>query len=577
MGEGSKRLYVGNLCPQITSDELKDKFKKFGEVEGAEVKHKTDIDGNPIQTFGFVNIQISESDLMKCINKLSNSNWKGYDMRVQQAKESFMSRLQKERAAAQAAYNPLSLIKDKLAAEGTPIQETENKIVAKHLGGDKKDPSRKNKKSGNFEKLGKSETEHTGDGRQDEENTSGYNPFELFKKRTDELLPTRPKGKVDEGVVTNGIISFADDANSLKKSDIRKKRKAREYNSSDDESTDVQKIRKNKEQKRRKREKEEIMTPSSREKKVRKEKREIVDEEEVGDDNDETNKNEGSDSQAENIDPDQERKASLQILNEVVDQEARKKERREKKKKRNNNHVDYMPRFDPTVNQADDEEFSSANQNSGNRPRLKRYDIMTNLKSAFNNSNNSEQTGGFSFGFMNQQSQPKTEESEEMAEPKISEDQDADFSTKSGRKLFTMEAAEAIQKQAGQKFGDQFGNELSAKTLIRDVTETFFLSCEKVRVNKLEEEKDSDEYDPLRMLKTKTEGNEMDNEDEVYEDHRIKNASRFFFNYESDHANLKREFKLHGRSALRKSFNDKKRRKEARVATNNSKFKKRRH
>ena len=43
-----------------------------------------------------------------------------------------------------------------------------------------------------------------------------------------------------------------------------------------------------------------------REKKVRKEKREIVDEEEVGDDNDETNKNEGSDSQAENIDPDEE-------------------------------------------------------------------------------------------------------------------------------------------------------------------------------------------------------------------------------------------------------------------------------
>merc|ERR1711922_44810 len=161
--------------------------------------------------------------------------------------------------------------------------------VAKHLGGDKKDPSRKNKKSGNFE------TEHTGDGRQDEENTSGYNPFELFKKRTDELLPTRPKGKVDEGVVTNGIISFADDANSLKKSDIRKKRKAREYNSSDDESTDVQKIRKNKEQKKEEREKEEIMTPSSREKKVRKEKREIVDEEEVGNDNDETNKNEGSD------------------------------------------------------------------------------------------------------------------------------------------------------------------------------------------------------------------------------------------------------------------------------------------
>ena len=41
-------------------------------MDSAEIKHKTDIDGNKIQTFGFVNLQINDDSLQRCINTLSN-------------------------------------------------------------------------------------------------------------------------------------------------------------------------------------------------------------------------------------------------------------------------------------------------------------------------------------------------------------------------------------------------------------------------------------------------------------------------------------------------------------------------
>jgi len=141
MGEGGKRLYVGNLYPEVTQDELKERFNKFGSVSGVEIKHKKDIDGRPTQTFGFIDMVMTDANLNNCITTLSNTKWKGYMLRIQQAKESFMSRLARERAekeksASGAPYDPLSLVKSKQEAEGIE-SKPEKKIVSKHLGGDR--------------------------------------------------------------------------------------------------------------------------------------------------------------------------------------------------------------------------------------------------------------------------------------------------------------------------------------------------------------------------------------------------------------------------------------------------------
>ena len=98
---GSKRFYVGNLSNDVKETDVDKLFKKFGDVEKVEIKSKTDIDGNVLTTFAFVSLKdLTENDVVQCIQKLNNSVWKKSTIKVQQAQESFLSRLKKEREEA---------------------------------------------------------------------------------------------------------------------------------------------------------------------------------------------------------------------------------------------------------------------------------------------------------------------------------------------------------------------------------------------------------------------------------------------------------------------------------------------
>ena len=67
-------------------------------MNNVEIKKKTDIDGKVLTTFAFVQVQIAdESDVSKCIQKFNNLKWKKHLIKVQQAQESFLSHLQRER------------------------------------------------------------------------------------------------------------------------------------------------------------------------------------------------------------------------------------------------------------------------------------------------------------------------------------------------------------------------------------------------------------------------------------------------------------------------------------------------
>ncbi|XP_036957837.1 nucleolar protein 8 [Acanthopagrus latus] len=95
-----RRLYVGGLSHSITQKDLKDRFGKFGEVEDVELRTRRDDEGVPYKTFGYVNINISEADLKKCLTVLNKSKWKGGTLQIETAKESFLHRLAEERQAA---------------------------------------------------------------------------------------------------------------------------------------------------------------------------------------------------------------------------------------------------------------------------------------------------------------------------------------------------------------------------------------------------------------------------------------------------------------------------------------------
>ncbi|XP_069006400.1 nucleolar protein 8 isoform X2 [Embiotoca jacksoni] len=94
-----QRLYVGGLSHTITQKDLKDRFGKFGAVEDVELRTRRDEDGVPYKTFGYININISDADLKKCMTVLNKSKWKGGTLQIETAKESFLHRLAEERQA----------------------------------------------------------------------------------------------------------------------------------------------------------------------------------------------------------------------------------------------------------------------------------------------------------------------------------------------------------------------------------------------------------------------------------------------------------------------------------------------
>jgi len=106
MGAESRRLYVGNLFPEVTDEDIKTRFSKFGSVTKVEIKSKRDIDGEVTETFAFIDLGSGDRGLADCIAGLNNTKWKGKVMKLQQAKESFMERLARERRERESGGGP---------------------------------------------------------------------------------------------------------------------------------------------------------------------------------------------------------------------------------------------------------------------------------------------------------------------------------------------------------------------------------------------------------------------------------------------------------------------------------------
>ncbi|XP_034366345.1 nucleolar protein 8 isoform X3 [Arvicanthis niloticus] len=97
-----KRLFVGGLGQGISETDLQSQFSRFGEVSDVEIITRKDDQGNSQKVFAYVNIQITEADLKKCMSVLNKTKWKGGTLQIQLAKESFLHRLAQEREEAKA-------------------------------------------------------------------------------------------------------------------------------------------------------------------------------------------------------------------------------------------------------------------------------------------------------------------------------------------------------------------------------------------------------------------------------------------------------------------------------------------
>ncbi|XP_060714301.1 nucleolar protein 8-like [Tachysurus vachellii] len=143
-----KRLYIGGLSHTITQKDLRDRFGKFGEVSDVEIITRKDEQGSPLKTFGYVNINITDSDYKRCVTVLNKSKWKGGTLQIELAKESFLHRLTSERQqAAEKIQTPRTDAKEqilesfkaagvenfhmKAAVPGTEIPGHKNWVVSK--------------------------------------------------------------------------------------------------------------------------------------------------------------------------------------------------------------------------------------------------------------------------------------------------------------------------------------------------------------------------------------------------------------------------------------------------------------
>ena len=93
------RLFVGGIENTITEEELKQRFEPFGKVTSVHRVAKKDETGLVGKVFAYIDIDISDVNLKKCISVYNKAKWKGCQLKIQPAREDFLARLQKEREA----------------------------------------------------------------------------------------------------------------------------------------------------------------------------------------------------------------------------------------------------------------------------------------------------------------------------------------------------------------------------------------------------------------------------------------------------------------------------------------------
>ncbi|KAK8771500.1 hypothetical protein V5799_025256 [Amblyomma americanum] len=115
-----KRLFVGSLGSTVTDRDLKEKFARFGDVDNVELHTKKDESGKPFKMFAYVDLDTDQEKLVNCIKTYNNAKWKGSNIVVQVAKESYIQRIQRE-AKARASEDAKNAPPD--SAEPTPLKK----------------------------------------------------------------------------------------------------------------------------------------------------------------------------------------------------------------------------------------------------------------------------------------------------------------------------------------------------------------------------------------------------------------------------------------------------------------------
>ncbi|PIA15236.1 hypothetical protein COEREDRAFT_82206, partial [Coemansia reversa NRRL 1564] len=90
-----KRVYIGGFAQTVTADEVRDRFKPFGQVQTVDIP--ASVADTATRRFGFVSINIKPSQWLRCVKVYTGAKWKGGELCVKEAKEDYTTRLRRER------------------------------------------------------------------------------------------------------------------------------------------------------------------------------------------------------------------------------------------------------------------------------------------------------------------------------------------------------------------------------------------------------------------------------------------------------------------------------------------------
>ncbi|KAJ2962084.1 hypothetical protein NQZ79_g2782 [Umbelopsis isabellina] len=90
----TKRVYIGGLPSIMTDEDLKTRFKMFGEVLDASIAKDTE---NKCRGFGHLTINTTTNQWTKCLSVYNHAKWKGGIMKIEDAKPDWKSKREAER------------------------------------------------------------------------------------------------------------------------------------------------------------------------------------------------------------------------------------------------------------------------------------------------------------------------------------------------------------------------------------------------------------------------------------------------------------------------------------------------
>ncbi|KAJ1859344.1 hypothetical protein H4R99_003927 [Coemansia sp. RSA 1722] len=93
-----KRVYIGGFKQPVTELDIRGRFTPFGQVESVDLPATTE--NNKCRGFGYVSIKITAGQWQRCTSIYGGTKWKGGMLRIEEAKEHYTLRLERERKEA---------------------------------------------------------------------------------------------------------------------------------------------------------------------------------------------------------------------------------------------------------------------------------------------------------------------------------------------------------------------------------------------------------------------------------------------------------------------------------------------